>query len=368
VSVERLHNSRLHGMPVVIGSTSDRGVVAGCSYETRKHGVHSGMPMRMARMLCNDMIVIRGDMDQYSKFSNMVTEIIGEKAPVYEKTSIDEHYVDLTGMDKFFGCYQWSHELRQRIIKYTGLPISFGLSLNKTVSKMATSEAKPNGELEVSKQAIKTFMSPLSIRKIPGIGKKTFQLLRTMGISTIEALSNMPPAVIEKVLGKNGTDIWKKANGIDLTPVKPYSERKSISTERTFDRDTIDIEFLNDLLICMVEKLAFQLRQKKRLTSCVTVKIRYSNFDTHTQQKRITYTSLDHILIDTAKELFRKVYKRRMLIRLIGVKLSYLIQGHQQLDLFDDKPELINLYQTLDKLKNKYGHKIVRRAIGIRRL
>lgn len=365
VSVERLTNSKLVGKPVIVGGFSDRSVVAGCSYEARTYGVHSAMPMKMARILCPDAMIIRGDMEQYTRYSNTVTSIIAEKAPVYEKASIDEHYIDISGMDRFFGCMKWTHELRQSIIRETGLPISFGLSVNKTVCKIATGQAKPNGELEVPPPRVMPFLAPLSISKIPGIGDKTYRLLRSMGIATIDTLSRIPPEMIQKVLGENGLILWKKANGIDPTPVIPYSERKSISTETTFEQDTIDINMLNDLIVKMVEKIAFTLRKKQKLTSCVTVKIRYANFDTHTMQMRIPYTSFDHVLIPVARELFRKVYQRRMLIRLIGVKLSHLITGTQQIDMFDDTPELINLYQAVDRMRLRYGRKAVVRAVGL---
>ncbi|HPT13402.1 MAG TPA: DNA polymerase IV [Bacteroidales bacterium] len=365
VAVERLTNSKLIGRPVIVGGFSDRSVVAGCSYEARRYGVHSAMPMKMARILCPDAIVIRGDMEAYTRYSDMVTSIIAEKAPVYEKASIDEHYLDITGMDRFFGCMKWAHELRQAIISETGLPISLGLSVNKTVCKIATGQAKPNGELEVPYNQVVPFLAPLSISKIPGIGDKTYRLLRSMGIATIDTLSRIPPEMVEKVLGQNGLVIWKKANGIDPTPVVPYSERKSISTETTFDQDTIDIHMINDLLVKMVEKIAFSLRKKQKLTSCVTVKIRYANFDTHTMQMRIPYTSFDHVLIPVTKELFRKVYQRRMLIRLIGVRFSHLITGTQQIDLFDDTPELINLYQAIDRMRLRYGREKLVRAVGL---
>lgn len=365
VSVERLLNSKLNGLPVIIGGTSGRGVVASCSYEARQFGVSSAMPMKMARFLCPDAIVVRGDMEQYSKYSNIVTDIIAERAPLYEKASIDEHYIDITGMDRFFGCLQWTKELRQAIIKHTGLPISFGLSVNKTVSKIATGEAKPNGELQVEKNLVRPFLHPLSIRKIPMIGQKTYQLLRSMGIATIGTLSEIPVEMTGKVLGKNGIVIWKKANGIDATPVQPHSDRKSISAERTFENDTTDITMLTEKLTGMVEKIAYELRQKQKLTSCVTVKVRYSNFDTHTLQKRIPYTSFDHVLIDTAKELFKKVYQRRMLIRLVGVRFSHLVQGVQQLNMFEDTPEMVNLYLAMDKLRNRFGSRSVRRAVGV---
>ena len=365
VSVERLMNSALVGKPVIIGGMTDRGVVSSCSYEARRYGVHSAMPMKMARSLCNEAIVIRGDMDAYSRYSRVVTSIIAEQAPVYEKSSIDEHYLDITGMDRFFGCMQWTHELRQRIMRETGLPISCGLSVNKTVSKIATGEAKPNGEIEIPGMQVGEFLSPLSIRKIPMIGNRTFHLLRSMGISNIGTLREIPLEMMESLLGKNGMVIWKKANGIDSTPVVQYSERKSIGSERTFQHDTMEVAGLQDLLSAMVEKLAFQLRQEEKLTSCVTVKIRYSNFDTHTLQKRIPYTSFDHVLVPAAKELFDRLYQRRMLIRLVGVRFSGLIRGVQQLDLFEDTSEMVRLYLAVDKLRRRYGADAVRKANGI---
>jgi DNA polymerase-4 len=365
VSVERLLNPKLIGKPVIIGGTSDRGVVASCSYEARQFGVHSAMPMKMARILCDHAIVVRGDQDQYSKFSKMVTEIIAERAPVYEKASIDEHYLDITGMDRFFGNLKWSQELRDKIIKETHLPISFGVSINKTVSKIATGEAKPNGLLQIPQQGVIPFLDPLSIKKIPMIGNKSYHLLRSMGITTVRTLRKIPPDMIERVMGKNGTVIWKKANGIDPTPVQQYSERKSIGTERTFETDTINIKMLKDILIGMVEKIAFQLRKEDKLTSCVTVKIRYSNFDTHTLQCHIAYTSFDHILLKTALELFDKVYARRMLVRLVGVKFSGLVQGAQQLNLFEDTPEMTSLYQAMDRIRLRFGNKAIRRAAGM---
>lgn len=365
VSVERLRNSDLIGKPVIIGGLSDRGVVASCSYEARQFGVHSAMPMRMALNLCRDATVIRGDMDEYSKRSREVTEVIASCAPVYEKASIDEHYLDISGMDRFIGSYKWTHELRSRIIRETGLPISFGLSVNKTVSKIATGEAKPNGEKQVPRELVQPFLDPLPIKKIPGVGDKTRQLLHSMGVFTIHTLSIIPPEMMQSVFGKSGIDIWQKANGIDFSPVVRYSEEKSISTERTFETDTIDVQMLERLLIAMVEKIAFKMRKKQKLCSVITVKIRYSNFDTHTLQKQIAYTSFDHVLMDTALDLFRRLYERRMLIRLIGVKLGGLIGGVQQLDLFDNNEKMIKLYLSMDKIRLRYGSDSIHRASGV---
>jgi DNA polymerase IV len=365
VSVERLKNSKLEGKPIIIGGMSDRGVVSSCSYEARSYGVSSAMPMKMARVMCPDAIVIRGDMEAYSNYSNIVTEIIAERSPLYEKSSIDEHYIDITGMDRFYGIWKWSHELREYIIKQTGLPISAGLSVNKTVSKIATGEAKPNGEIEVAGGRVLPFLDPLSISKIPMVGQKTYHLLRSMGIVTIYTLRSIPAEMLEKVMGKNGIEIWKRANGIDSTPVISYSEQKSISTEHTFEKDTTDLARLNQLLVSMVEKIAFDLRKQEKLTSCVTVKIRYSNFDTHTLQKRIPYTSFDHVLAGVAKDLFARLYQRRMLIRLIGVRFSHMVRGVQQLDMFDDTPEKVSLYLAMDRIRRRFGKNAVRRAAGV---
>jgi DNA polymerase-4 len=365
VSVERLLNKKLEGKPVLIGGTSGRGVVASCSYETRKYGVRSAMPMKMALMLCPDAIVMRGDMERYSNYSNMVTGIIAEKAPLYEKTSIDEHYLDITGMDRFFGCLKWSQELRSKIIKETGLPISFGLSVNKTVSKIATGEAKPSGELYIDSQHVSPFLAPLSIKKIPMVGDKTFTILKDMGIDRIKTLREMPVELMCRLLGQNGIEIWRRANGIDNTPVIPYWEQKSMSTERTFEQDTMDVSMLNELLVKMVEGLCFDLRTEQKLTSCITVKIRYSNFDTYTLQKRVSYTSFDHTVLEVVKELFKKLYQRRMMIRLIGVRLSGLVHGTQQLNLFEDTPEKVNLYRAIDRIKKRYGKYSIVRAINI---
>lgn len=365
VSVERLNNAALYGKPVLVGGASDRGVVAACSYEARAFGIHSAMPMKMAHQLCPDAILVRGDSSQYSYYSNMVTEIIAGDVPLYEKSSIDEFYIDLTGMDKFFGTYKLATELRQKITRETNLPISFALSGNKTVSKVGTGEAKPNGQKQIPLGTEKTFLAPLSIKKIPMVGDKTYQVLRDMGIMYINTLQQMPMVLLQQVLGENGGVIWKKANGIDNSLVVPYTERKSISTEQTFDKDTIDVKALKGLLIGMTEKLAYQLRSEQKLTACVNVKIRYSDFNTYTMQARIPYTSLDHILIEKVNDLFEKLYQKRMLIRLIGVRFSHLVQGGHQYNLFEQTLQQIQLYQAMDKIRKRYGKDAVNRAGGM---
>ncbi|WP_068471636.1 DNA polymerase IV [Saccharicrinis aurantiacus] len=366
VSCERLLDRKLNNRPVLIGGTADRGVVAACSYEARTYGVHSAMPMRTARMLCPDAIIIRGNSGVYSEFSEMVTEIIRERSPLFEKSSIDEFYVDITGMDRFVqSSYQWSRELREKILHETHLPISFGLSTSKTVSKVGTGEAKPNNHILIPQGNEKPFLAPLSVKKIPMVGDKTYHKLRSLGIERVKTVQEMPVELMERVLGKNGNMIWKKAQGIDNTPVVAWHERKSLSTERTFEQDTTDTHQLRSIIVAMAESLAYQLRKENKLTACITLKIRYTDFQTYTRQKRVPYTSLDHTLIETVLDLFEKVYDRRVLVRLIGVRLSNLVGGTYQMRLFEDSEKIIKLYQAMDNVRNKYGKNSLKRAVGM---
>lgn len=364
VSVERLKNSQFVGKPLIVGGLSDRGVVAACSYETRKFGVHSAMPMKLALRLCPHAIVVRGDSDSYSYYSRLVTDVVADTVPVMEKASIDEFYVDLTGVDRFFGCSQFMVELKKRIRKESGLPISYALASNKLVSKVATDDAKPDGRKEIAHGLEKSYLAPLKIERMPGIGQKTSALLQQMGVRTIKVLSEIPVPMMQNLLGKNGIELSRKANGIDPTPIIPYSEQKSMGTEETFQQDTIDIKFLNSEIIRMTEKLAFQLRQSGKLTGCITVKLRYSNFDTVSKQMVISYTASDAVLIRKAKELFAKLYEKRMLVRLIGVRLSHLVQGSQQINLFEDTEEAVRLYQAMDAMRNRFGDEVIKRAIS----
>ena len=365
VSCERLLDARLNNRPVVVGGTTDRGVVAACSYEARAYGVYSSMPMKLARQLCPEAIVIKGNSGTYSKFSDTITEIIKESSPVYEKSSIDEFYIDTSGMDRFYGCYKWAIELREKIIKETHLPISFGLSTSKTVAKVLTGEAKPNNHRRISKGHEQTFLAPLSVRKIPMVGDQTYKKLRSMGVEQVRTIQEMPIELMDKLMGKNGVSLWKKARGIDSSPVIPYHERKSISIERTFEKDPSDLSKLRSIVIAMTENLAYQLRNGSKLTACVAVKIRYSDFQTHSRQKRVPYTSSDSTLIDIATELFDLLYDRRVLIRLVGVRFSHLVGGSYQINLFEDTEEMIRLYQAMDKIRNTYGQDAVKRAVAM---
>ncbi|REG94745.1 DNA polymerase IV [Flavobacterium aquicola] len=361
VSCARLQNPQLNGIPLIVGG-GERGVVASCSYEARYFGVRSAMPIRMALQLCPQAKIIKGDMELFSNKSYEVTQIIEENTPIVEKASIDEFYLDISGMDKFYGCYKWTNELSQTITKETGLPISFALSVNKTVSKIATGEGKPKGNLEIPQNKVQSFLNPLSIRKIPMVGEVTFNLLSRLGIRNIEKLSETPAEVLQSLIGKNGLELWKKANGIDNSPVEPYTERKSLSTEHTYLQDTIDIQKVRELILGMIEKLAYQARCEEWLVSTISVKIRYANFDTENLQRKITYTSCDHVLGKMALELFGKLYNRRMRIRLVGITFSGLVRGTYQIDMFEDTEEMLALYQAMDKIKNRFGYDAVTRG------
>lgn len=364
VSVECLRNPKLLGKPVLIGGSGDRAVVASCSYEARKFGVHSAMPMKIARRLCSHAIVVRGDMEEYSKLSAVVTDIISDTVPVFEKASIDEFYVDMTGMDKFFGCNQFTAALKKKVIKESGLPVSYALASNKLISKVATNEVKPNGQIEIPFGNERDFLAPLNVSRIPGIGKQTAALLLKMGVETVKVLSDIPVEMLQNLLGKNGIELWRRANGIDETPVVPFHEQKSISTENTFETDTIDLRFLHSEMVRMTEHIGFQLRQQNKLTGCVTVKLRYANFETFTKQLTVPYTNADHELLRIAKELFTNLYDRRMLIRMIGIRFTNLIPGNYQIRLFEDTQEMIKLYQAIDSVKKQFGEKSIFKAAG----
>lgn len=362
----RLQNNALEGKPIIIGGNSDRGVVASCSYEARRFGVHSAMSMKLARRFCPSSVYLKGDLDSYSRHSRIVTEILRERVPVVEKASIDEFYLDLTGLDRFYGCNLFTAELKNTILKESGLPISYALASNKLVSKVATDDAKPNGQLEVPFGMEKGYLDPLSVDRMPGIGLKTSTLLHRMGVETIKLLSEIPLLMMEKLLGKNGTDLSRKANGLDDTPVIPYIEQKSIGKEETFESDTIDMKFLYGELVRLTEGVCFQLRKQKRLCGCITVKLRYANFDTANRQVTVPYTANDHVLLSKAKELFGKLYDRRMLVRLLGVRISHLVGGFQQISLFEDTEESVRLYQAMDKIRKRFGETAVHREISNR--
>jgi DNA polymerase IV len=365
VSVERKFDPSLIGKPVIIGGSAERGVVASCSYEARAFGIHSAMPSAQAYKLCPHAIFLRGSYHRYSEASHQVTQIIADTVPVFQKASVDEFYIDLTGMDRFYDCYKIATDLRQKVIHDTGLPISFGMASNRTIAKMATNRAKPNGQLWVKHGTEREFLAPLNIGAIPMLGEKTCQKLYEYGIEKIADLQRTDIRFLQTVFGKFGRNIWEKANGLDDSEIVPHSERKSISTETTFDTNVTDKKRLENVLVSMTEELAFKLRKENKLASCLAIKIRYANFETHTLQEKINLTSAEHILIPGVKNLLARAWNQSRPIRLIGVKLSELCSGNYQINLFEDNEERLNLYNALDKINFKYGEKTVCRAAGM---
>lgn len=366
VSVEILKDPSLKGKPIIVGGDGQRGIVAACSYEARKYGIQSAMPALTAKKLCPQAIFLRGSHHDYSYYSRMVTDIIAEAVPQYEKASIDEFYIDLTGMDKFFGVSQYTRSLREKITKETGLPISYGLSTSKLVSKMATNEAKPNGFLEVTPGKETAFLWPLPVERIPGVGKQTEVALHNLGIYTIEQIAKTPVELLEYHFGKWGKDLWEKSYGISDSPVESYSEQKSISHENTFDKDYNDVSFLYTELVHLTEKTAYSLREEERLTGCVTVKLRYADFTTVSKQEVIDYTALDDILIAKVKAIFDKLYKKGELVRLLGVRFSHLVPMTVQMNLFEDAQEKLELFKAVDDIKNQFGNDVIKKATTVR--
>lgn len=367
VSVEMLNNPSLLGKAVIVGGTKDRGVVTTCSYEARKFGVRSAMPMKQAMQLCPHAILVQSTRGEYSRYSRWVTEIIAAKAPLFEKASIDEFYIDLTGMDKFFDPLQWTIDLRQLIIDETKLPISFGLSCNKMISKIATDEAKPNGYLYIPPGKEKEFLAPLPVNKFSGVGEQTFIKLKSLGIHLIGDILKHDAKFLEKELGKWGVDLYQKAQGISYSIVSPYREAKSISNEHTFQENIADVELLLQELVKMTEKVAFELRQDKKWCGCIAVKIRYPNFETTQKQITIDYTFRDDELIPAAIDLFHKLWHKNKPVRLLGVRVSELTNHALQNSLFDDVEKKTNLYKAIDDVKMKFGKSFLQKARTIKK-
>ena len=362
VSVERLQNPDLVGVPLIVGGYGDRGVVSSCSYEARRSGVRSAMPIVRAKQLCPQAFITPPNMKLYAEYSGLVTHIIENNVPVFEKASIDEFYVDLSGMDRFFDPYQHATEIRQLIIRETGLPISFGFASNKTIAKIATGKAKPNGQLRVPAGTEKEFLAPLSVAEIPMAGEKTQQILMQMGIHKISQLQQTPVGQLEHILGKMGRVLWEKSQGIDHSPVEPYLDRKSISTETTFDKDTSDRNYLSTVLLAMCTELGHKIRRAERYAGVVALKIRYNNFETHSKQLSLPNTQTDSDILKSVKNLFEQLYTTNAPIRLIGIRLGNLSEQKGQSDLFNNDDQNDKLYKALDNIKEKFGSSSIKPA------
>jgi DNA polymerase-4 len=364
VSVEILKDPSLKGKPVIVGGQNEKGIVTTCTYEARKFGVHSAMPMKTAMRLCPQAIVVSGNYPEYSRYSKWVTDLIASKAPLFEKASVDEFYVDLHGMDKFFDPLKWTIELRKLITEETGLPISFGIAKNKMVAKMATNEAKPNGFLQVPLGKEKEFLAPLEVNKIPGVGDQANKILTYHGIKLIRDIHQTTPENLENLLGKWGYELWNKAQGEHTSVITGYREPKSISKENTFQENVLDVEFLMAEIVRMVERVCFELRKDEKVAGCVTIKLRYPDFETTSRQASIPYTSADDEIIPVAKALFHKLYKKGKPVRLLGVRLSNFSEDSVQANLFHDTERKNSLYKSLDDVKNRFGRNSVNRASG----
>lgn len=364
VSVECLKQPHLKGKPIIVGGSSRRGVVSACSYETRKFGVHSAMPMAQAMRLCPDAIIVKGSHHEYGHYSGVVTDIIRDQVPLFEKASIDEFYIDLTGTEKYFGGADLIKRLKQKIVKETGLPLSCGIGSSRMISKLAANEAKPNGFLEILPGTECDFLWKMPVEKMHMIGNKTTQVLHYMGIRTLGELAATPVETLEQRMGRTGRVLWERAHGIDDSQVVPYREQKSISKEETYLDDTGDVEFLQSRLVGLTESVCFELRQMKRHASTLTVKLRYGNFETINRQITLEPTMADHILIPQVKNIFTSMYDTRRKVRLIGVRLSQLTDACIQGDLFQHSGRQQKLYHAIDSVKDTFGKHILHRAGG----
>ena len=361
VSVELINNPSLKGKPVLVGSI-ERGVVATCSYEARKFGIHSAMPMKRALHLCPSAIVTNASRHQYGKYSRWVTELIAEKVPLFEKASIDEFYVDLTGMDRFFGASTFAQDLRKHITAQTGLPISCGLAAARFIAKMATNQAKPNGFLQIKPGQEKEFLWPLSIDKINGVGEQTAQLLKSKGLYTIEDIARTPLPVLTSYVGKWGESLWEKSQGIGSAEIYTEWEQKSVSHEQTFDHDHSDLRFLLQQIVSLCVETAADVRSEEKLAGCITVKIKYSNFEVVSRQETIDYTALDDVITAKAKLLFQQLYQPGRPVRLLGVRCSHLVPINLQMSLFEKTAEKLQLYQTMDEINERFGKDALTKA------
>jgi len=355
VEVEILKNPSLRGQPLIVGGSSARGVVTTCSYEARVFGVRSAMPMGKALQLCPQALVLPGARHDYSHYSRQVTDIIAAAAPLFEKASIDEFYVDLTGMDRFHDVYAWTIQLRESITRQTGLPISFGLSSNKLVAKMATNEAKPNGYLYIPHGQEAAFLAPLPIGRMPGVGPHAERRLLELGITTLGELSCYPSQALSSLLGCWAEELRRRACGHHEGEVKPYHVAKSVSTEHTFEANISDADFLLSELLRMTEKIAAQVRARNLMAGCIAVKLRHPSFETATRQLSIPYTFFDDELIPFARELFLKLYQPGTPVRLLGVRLSELTAQAQQTNLFSDPLRKSGLYRAIDDVRARFG-------------
>jgi DNA polymerase-4 len=360
VSVEQVLNPDLRGKPVVVGGKPDRrGVVASASYEARAFGLHAGMPLVTARRLCPHAIFIEGSFTTYRDASQRFTAILADFSPYLESVSLDEAYLDVTGFESIHGSInQMAVAIKQRIKDELGLPSSVGVASSKVVAKIASELSKPDGLLEVAAGDERSFLAPLPVAKLPGIGKKTEQILNSLGITTIGELSTMPLSDLKSHFGASGELLYRHANGIDDSKVEPAGTAKSISRETTFGRDTRDCSLLKGTLGYLSERVGAELRQKSRQAGCVTLKLRYADFSTITRRHTLTKaTDADQTIFNVGlKLLIRALLEGKKPVRLIGIGVSNLTEAGRQLDMLDlSDQRLERLNKAIDRIRRKYG-------------
>jgi DNA polymerase-4 len=360
VSVELLERPDLVGKPVVVGGRPDqRGVVTAASYEARKFGIQSAMPLRTAGRLCPHAVFLDGHHERYGEWSDRIAAILVRYSPVVEMTSIDEAYLDLAGTERLHGApLVAAHKLHCEIWERTGLPSSMGLASTRLVAKVASEQAKPRGLLWVPPGSEAAFLATLPVRKIPGIGKVTEAALRGLNIETVRQLADVPQERLEEVFGQWGTALHRKARGLDSFEFFVDAEPKSISHNRTFGEDTDEVALLHSTLSFLAQKATKRLRDAGLHARTVTLTIRYAGFETHTRARTLPDpTDLDTVVVATSKQLFKANWDRRRKVRLLGVALSHFTQGSQQLDLLDAgrRERLERLARATDKLRERFG-------------
>jgi DNA polymerase-4 len=378
ISVERILDPSLEGKPVIVGADPrvdahgqphGRGVVAACSYETREFGVRSGIPVRQACQLCPTGLFIHGSHKEYSRFSRAVKNILERYAPVLEQASIDEFYLDFTGCERIYGHpYFFASRIQAEIKRELHLPCSIGIASNKFVAKVASDYAKPEGITFVLPGQEVEFLSPLPVERMPGVGEVTQRELNARGFYTIGQIANTSSEYFQIVFGKWGKAIHDHALGKGTEFLIPHDERheqKSISREETYGTDTTDKRVVEKTLFELVEDVCDSLRKENWMASKVGIKLRYSDFVTLTREKTLSSpTNDDKIIYETAVELFRKAYTRRVSVRLIGVRLTKFCEFSEQEILFptiEDKRQ--KLLKSIDRIRTKYGMEIVRYGV-----
>lgn len=367
VSVERLLDPSLEGIPVAVGGSADgRGVVASASYEARKYGVRSAMAMGMALKLCPHLRVVSGGYSQYSKYADQVHAILREFSPLVQMASQDEAYVDLTGTERLWGPPQvCAQRIRYRIVREVNLPCSIGLASSKLVSKVASDLCKPRGFLWVPPGSEESFLAPLPVGRLPGVGARTQERLAEFSITKIGHLCLHPEEHLESLFGTHGRDLAQRARGIGSSEVIPYAPPKSIGAEETFAEDSADLQTLEGLLSNLSEKVASRLRKTECLATGVTLKYRYDDFETHTAARSLADPTDDEVeLLTFAKELLTKHWQRHRRIRLLGVTATGLLFGKRQSDLFreEELQKQERLHAAIDAIRDKHGYAAVRRA------